>query len=79
VRAFVATSGLIFAMIFAAHIARLLFEGAGPLRDPVFIVSSLASFALVIWAAILVRRSKVELQSIKDTPRRLVPDDTEWS
>lgn len=56
-RAFVATAGFIFALILAAHVARLLIEGTGPMVDPVFIASSVASLALVVWAAILLRRS----------------------
>lgn len=55
-RAFVATAGLIYALIFAAHVARLLMEGIGPMVDPVFIASSIASLALVVWAVMLLRR-----------------------
>ena len=55
-RAFVLTAGFIFALILAAHVARLLIEGPGPMVDPIFIASSLASLALVIWAAMLLRR-----------------------
>ena len=56
VRAFITTAGFVFALILAAHVARLLMEGTGPIVDPVFILSSLASLALVVWAAILLRR-----------------------
>ena len=56
-RAFVMTAGFIFTLILAAHVARLLIEGRGPMVDPVFIVSSLSSLVLVVWAAMLLRRT----------------------
>lgn len=57
VRAFVATTRPIFALILAAHVARLLMEGTGSMVDPVFIASPLAFLALVVWAAVLLRRT----------------------
>jgi hypothetical protein len=55
-RCYVAATGIVFALIFAAHVARLFAEGSGLLREPFFIGTSLASLALAVWAAILVFR-----------------------
>jgi len=42
-RAYVATNGVMFGLIVAAHIARLGAEGFGPVREPMFLLSSLLS------------------------------------
>lgn len=55
-RAFIAVAGLIFALILAAHAARIAVEGAGLLREPDFVVTSLIALGLALWAAWLLRR-----------------------
>ena len=57
-RAFVAAAGVVFTLILMAHAARLLLEGLGLLREPVFVVSSLASLVAVIWSVLPLRRSR---------------------
>ena len=58
-RCFVIATGILFAIIFVLHIARIFAEGAGPLREPVFILTSVLSLGMVIWAVVLVvRRSR---------------------
>ena len=52
-RCYVAVTGVVFALIFAAHVARLWAEGAWLLREPFFIGTSLAALALSGWAAVL--------------------------
>jgi len=53
VRCYVAVTGVVFGLIFAAHVARLWAEGAWLLREPFFIGTSLAALALSGWAAVL--------------------------
>ncbi len=58
-RCYVAATGIVFALLVAAHVARLFAEGSGLLREPFFIGTSLASLALAVWALVLlVRRSR---------------------
>jgi len=55
-RCYVAATGIVFALIFAAHIARLFAEGSSLLREPFFIGTSLAALALAVWALVLLTR-----------------------
>jgi hypothetical protein len=57
-RPFVAAAGLIFASIFAVHVARVAVEGNGPLHEPVFIATSVLSLGIAAWSAILLRRNR---------------------
>lgn len=55
-RAYIGITGLVFALMFAAHVARILAEGSGLLREPVIIVTSVLSLGLCIWALVLLTR-----------------------
>jgi hypothetical protein len=57
-RAYVATTGVLFALILAAHVARVLTEGAALVREPVFIATSIVSLAVSVWAVALLRRPR---------------------
>ena len=57
-RAYLATSGLIFLAVALAHAARLIAEGMGPLQEPIFVVSSLLALAMAVWAASTLRSSR---------------------
>ena len=52
-RAYVGITGLLFALIFAAHVARIWAEGTGLLRDPFFILITAAALAVSVWAVLL--------------------------
>jgi hypothetical protein len=52
-RNYVGITGLVFALIFAAHVARYWAEGAGLLRDPFFILVTAAALAFSVWAVVL--------------------------
>jgi hypothetical protein len=54
-RAYIVTSGLIFAGLVLAHVARLVAEGLGPLHEPGFLVSSLLGLVMTGWAAVTSR------------------------
>lgn len=56
-RAYVVTTGLAFMLIFVAHVARLFDEGTGPLGQPIFMLTSILSLSMVVWATIVLRRS----------------------
>jgi len=58
VRTYVGITGLVFAFIFAAHVARVWIEGTWLLREPVFILTSVASLAAAICAVLLLTRRR---------------------
>ena len=49
-RAYVATSGTVFALLVLAHIARVFAEGLRVASNPWFIASTLAATVLCVWA-----------------------------
>ncbi len=53
VRAYVAVTGLIFVLMVAAHVARIVAEGTGLLREPMIIATSLIALGLTVWAVVL--------------------------
>ena len=55
-RTYVGITGLIFALMFAAHVARIYVEGSGLLREPLIVVTSVLSLGLSIWALVLLTR-----------------------
>jgi hypothetical protein len=59
VRTYIGITGLVFALIFAAHLARIWVEGVGLLHQPLFILTTAASVAAAICAVLLLsgRRS----------------------
>jgi len=52
-RYYIGITGLVFALMFAAHIARILAEGPGLMREPIMVVTSILSLGLAIWAVVL--------------------------
>jgi hypothetical protein len=49
-KAYVLTTGVVFALIVLAHVGRLFAEGVALLKEPVFAVTSVLSIALSVWA-----------------------------
>jgi len=56
-RAYVITTGIVFATLVAAHVLRAIEEGPQLLKEPPFILTTLAAAALFVWAMSLLRRS----------------------
>lgn len=54
-KAYIITSGAIFALITIAHIAHIAME-THVLREPFFLVLTLLAAALSIWAFVVLRR-----------------------
>jgi hypothetical protein len=50
VRAYVITTGTVFALVFVAHLARLFLEGGPVARDPVFLALTALAAGLSAWA-----------------------------
>lgn len=55
-RAYVITTGIIFALITISHIARLAMETRHVLTEPVFLLLTILSAALAVWAFVVLRR-----------------------
>jgi hypothetical protein len=55
-RCYVIATGIIFALIFVAHLVRVFVEGSGILLEPMIIVTTLLSLGAAIWAAVLIFR-----------------------
>jgi len=50
VKAYLAITGVLFALIVVAHIARLAEEGTALLRDPWWVVLTIVAGAMSVWA-----------------------------
>lgn len=57
-KAFVATAGVVFGLITLAHLARLGVEGLHLLKQPVFLLTSIASVCIGVWAVALLRKKE---------------------
>jgi len=55
-RAYIIITGIIFALITIAHLARLASESTRVLTEPVYVVFTILSTAIAIWAIVLLRR-----------------------
>lgn len=49
-KAYVVTTGAMFALLTIAHLLRIVFERPGLAREPDFVVITLASAALCLWS-----------------------------
>lgn len=54
-RLYIATSGVLFALVFAAHLARIYVEGTRLLQDPAWVSLTLLVLAMAIWSLTLIR------------------------
>jgi len=56
-RTYIITTGALFALLVVAHILRAVEEGPQLIKQPMFILTTLAAAALFVWAMSLLRRS----------------------
>ena len=56
-KAYLITTGAIFGLITVAHIWRFVAEGSRLVNEPVFVLLTVLTTALCIWALLLLRRS----------------------
>ncbi len=58
-RCYVIATGIVFALMFVAHVARVFAEGNGILREPLIIATSVISLGFAVWAIfLLVKRPR---------------------
>lgn len=55
---YVVVTGIAFALLAVAHIARIIMEGAQVLFEPIFVFTSAASVGITLWAIILIERDR---------------------
>lgn len=55
-KAYVITTGTVFALLFAAHVWRAVAEGWALAKNPIFLLTTAAAAALVVWAWRVVRK-----------------------
>ena len=55
-RCYVMATGIVFALMFVAHIARVFAEGPDILREPMIIITSVLSLGPPIWAVLLLAK-----------------------
>lgn len=53
---YIVTTGVVFALLTLAHVARMLEEGTYLIREPIFLATTVASVGLSVWAIVLLRR-----------------------
>jgi hypothetical protein len=56
-KAYLITTGTIFALIVVAHVLRAIDEGPGMARNPFFILLTLLAAGLSVWAFRLLKRA----------------------
>ncbi len=57
-KAYVITTGVIFGLLTVLHLLRIVMENTHLAAEPIFILFTVASAALCIWAFYLLGRSK---------------------
>lgn len=57
-RAYLIVTGSCFALLAAVHIMRLIVEGLGPLKSPIFVLTTVLALAIAAWAATLLRSAR---------------------
>jgi hypothetical protein len=55
VKAYLITTGAAFGLLAVLHVARLAAEGAYLLTEPIFLITTLGSIGLCVWAVLLLK------------------------
>ena len=58
-RLYVAVTGVLFALIVVAHVARMVMENAKLASDPVYLLMTALCAGLSFWAWVVLRRSRL--------------------
>ena len=52
-KSYLLTTGAIFGLLLVSHVARVVVEGIYLIREPIFVLTTIASGAVFIWAITL--------------------------
>ena len=55
-RGYIVTTGAVAVLLALAHLARIFVEGPHLLRQPVFLLATVASVGIGVWALVLLRK-----------------------
>jgi len=55
-KAYMITTGIVFALIAIAHIARVATESTRILHEPIFLLLTVLAAGLAVWAFVVLRR-----------------------
>jgi hypothetical protein len=55
-KAYIVTTGIAFGLIALAHFARLASEGMHLIKEPVFLLTTLGSISICVWAVVLLKK-----------------------
>lgn len=62
-RSYVAVTGILFALLVVAHVARMVLENGSLASDPIYLAITATSAGLSLWAWLALRRSRPERKS----------------
>ena len=57
-RLYVMVSGILFALVVIAHVARMIIEDASLATEPIYLLITASAAGLPIWAWLVLRRSR---------------------
>jgi hypothetical protein len=55
-KAYIVTTGAAFGLLALAHIARIFQEGAHLITEPIFLLTTVGSVGICVWAIIILRQ-----------------------
>ena len=58
-KSYIIITGIIFVLLFIAHVARVVVEGSHPLTEPIFLLTTFASVGMAVWAIYLFKKITV--------------------
>jgi hypothetical protein len=64
-KSYIITTGAVFGLLTAAHVARMFEEGVHLLSEPVFLSTTVAAASLCAWATIVLRKETRVSRSTK--------------
>jgi hypothetical protein len=60
-RTYVMVTGILFALLTAAHIVRMFMEPSS-IKDPIFIVFTVLAVGMTVWSWVVLRQARVTAQ-----------------
>jgi len=59
---YILIAGVVFGLLFLAHVARVVLEGWHVAASPVFVITTLASLAMCVWAIFRYRQQEARTE-----------------
>jgi hypothetical protein len=55
-KAYIVTTGVAFALLALAHLARIFEEGAHLITEPIFLATTVGSVGMCVWAIVILKQ-----------------------